>query len=68
MFASDRPISVASESTVRYTFRNNTWMTHGTSVVLGRQDLPPNRYGPVYSDLGDFDSSNVWEGSNTPVD
>lgn len=58
----------SSDSQVQYTFRNNRWMANGTSVVLNRSDLPPNRYGPVYSDLGDFDASNVWEHTGLPVD
>jgi len=57
----------SSDPQVNYTFRNNRWMRHGTSVVLGRDDLPPNRYGPVTSDLGDFDDSNVWEDTGEPV-
>lgn len=52
---------------VSYVFRNNKWMRNGTSVALGRTDLPPNRYGPVYGTLGDFDSSNVWEDTGQPV-
>jgi hypothetical protein len=50
-----------------YVFRNNKWMRHGTSVALGLTNLPPNRYGPVYGTLDDFDSSNVWEDTGLPV-
>lgn len=57
----------SSDAQVDYTFRNNRWMRTGTSVVLGRDDLPPNRYGPVTSDLGDFDDTNVWEDTGEPV-
>jgi hypothetical protein len=57
----------SGDSQVDYTFRNNRWMRHGTSVALGRDDLPPNRYGPVSGDLGDFDDSNVWEDTGEPV-
>ena len=57
----------SSDPQVDYTFRNNRWMRYGTSVALGRDDLPPNRYGPVTSDLGDFDDSNVWEDTGEPV-
>lgn len=52
---------------VSYVFRNNKWMPHGTSVALGRSDLEPNTYGPVTSGLGDFDDSNVWEGTGEPI-
>lgn len=46
---------------ITYVSRDNIWMRQGTSVAIGRTDLPPNRYGPVTGYLGDFDSSNRWE-------
>lgn len=57
----------SSDARVSYVFRNNTWMTAGTSVALGRTNLQPNTYGPVTGNLGDFDASNVWEGTGAPV-
>ncbi|MDF2460933.1 MAG: hypothetical protein K0S68_336 [Candidatus Saccharibacteria bacterium] len=51
---------------VDYFFRNNKWMQYGTSVTLGRSDLPPYQYGPV---VGQFDvfTNNVWEHTGQPV-
>ncbi len=53
--------------TMSYMFRNNKWRAYGESVALGRTDLDPNRWGPTYGTLGDFDSSNVWEDTGSPV-
>lgn len=54
------------EAQINYTFRNNKWMQFGTSVALGRNDLPPYQFGPV---VGDFDifTGNVWEHTGQPV-
>lgn len=41
-----------------YSFVNNRWLRHGTSVALGRTDLVPSTYGPVY---GGTSSVYVWE-------
>lgn len=53
---------------VAYVFRDNRWLRYGSSVVLGRSDLPPNQYGPT-ARLGaaDFDCSNVWDDTNSPI-
>lgn len=53
--------------TVNYTFRDNRWLRNGTSIALGRTDLQPNRFGPIYGDADTFHCSNVWDDTNEPL-
>jgi len=55
--------------TVHYVFHDNRWLRHGTSVALGRSDLVPNTYGPIYgSTAADQDwVDNVWDDTGEAV-
>ncbi len=52
----------STDPRVSYSFRDNRFLRFGASVALGRTDLPPNRYGPVYGGVTSEEwINNVWD-------